>query len=91
MREEELHVSSLIVHVKPEKSTSLSHSIDAIHGAELVTITDQGKAIVVIEAPHQRVIMECIDQINALDGVLHTGLVYHEFEQSTQNESEEGQ
>lgn len=91
MKEEELHVSSLIIHVKPDKSTNLTTSIDAISGAELVTITDEGKAIVIIEASHQREIMECIDEINALDGVLHTGLVYHEFEKLTQNESEEVQ
>jgi len=35
--------------------------------------------------------MKCIDNINDIDGVVHTSLVYHEFEQSTQNNSEEGQ
>ena len=89
MKDEELHVSSLIVHVKPEKSSKLAISINALKNAELITVTEHGKAIVVIEAPHQREIMECIDHINELDGVLHTGLVYHEFEKSTQNDSEE--
>ncbi|TEW56074.1 sorbose reductase [Psychromonas sp. RZ22] len=89
MKVEELHVSSLIVHVKPEKSSSITNSINALKGAEMVTITEQGKAIVIIEAANQGQIMQCIDQINELDGVLHTGLVYHEFEKSTQNDSEE--
>ena len=89
MKEEELHVSSLIIHVKPEKSSSLTDGINAIHGAELVTITEHGKAIVIVEAANQGQIMKCIDQINELDGVVHTSLVYHEFEKSTQNDSEE--
>jgi len=89
MKDEELHVSSLIVHVKPEKTSRLTDGVNALQNAELITVTEQGKAIVVIEASHQREIMECIDHINGLDGVLHTGLVYHEFEKSTQNDSEE--
>ncbi|WP_166370091.1 chaperone NapD [Psychromonas sp. SA13A] len=89
MKEEELHVSSLIVHVKSEKILDLTNSINTMSRAELVTVTEHGKAIVIIEAANQRQIMECIDQINDIDGVVHTSLVYHEFEKSTQNNSEE--
>lgn len=91
MKAKELHISSLIVHVKPEKSTNLKDCISSLDGAELITLTEQGKGIVVIEASNQGEIMQCIDQINDLDGVMHTGLVYHEFEESTQNDSEEVQ
>ncbi|MEJ6121826.1 chaperone NapD [Vibrio sp. 2-Bac 85] len=89
MKEEELHVSSLIVHVKSEQILDLTNSIKTMSRAELVTVTEHGKAIVIIEAANQRQIMECIDQINDIDGVVHTSLVYHEFEKSTQNNSEE--
>ncbi|MEJ6077779.1 chaperone NapD [Vibrio sp. 1-Bac 57] len=89
MKEEELHVSSLIVHVKCEQILDLTNSIKTMSRAELVTVTEHGKAIVIIEAANQRQIMECIDQINDIDGVVHTSLVYHEFEKSTQNNSEE--
>ena len=91
MKEEELHVSSLIVHVKSEQILDLTNSIKTMSRAELVTVTEHGKAIVIIEAANQRQIMECIDQINDIDGVVHTSLVYHEFEKSTQNNSEETQ
>ncbi|MFT4836936.1 MAG: nitrate reductase NapD [Psychromonas sp.] len=80
MKTEELHVSSLIVHIRPEKRQEIEKSINLLDGAELITVSPIGKAVVVLEAPHQRVIMEVIDTINALDGVLSTGLVYHEFE-----------
>ncbi len=80
MKTEELHVSSLIVHLNPKKLREIESSINSLEGAELVTISPVGKAIVVLEAPNQRVIMEVIDKINALDGVINTGLVYHEFE-----------
>ncbi|MFT6985944.1 MAG: nitrate reductase NapD [Psychromonas sp.] len=80
MKDDELHISSLLVHVNPKKAAAITTSINLLSGAEVITISAQGKAIVVLEAPHQRVIMEVIDNINALDGVINTGLVYHEFE-----------
>ncbi|AGH81239.1 nitrate reductase accessory periplasmic protein NapD [Psychromonas sp. CNPT3] len=80
MQQAELHISSLIVHMRPHKSESIKKSINAFCGAEVVSISEQGKGIVLLESSHQREIMEVIDNINDLDGVLNTGLVYHEFE-----------
>ena len=80
MKPEELHVSSLIVHVNIKKVDNIRANINLLNGAEVITVSPQGKAIVVLEAPNQRVIMEVIDSINAIDGVINTGLVYHEFE-----------
>ncbi|MFT6925608.1 MAG: nitrate reductase NapD [Psychromonas sp.] len=80
MNSEELHISSLIVHIRPEKLQEIEISINLLDGAELITMSPIGKAVVVLEAPNQGVIMEVIDTINALDGVINTGLVYHEFE-----------
>lgn len=80
MKTEELHISSLIVHIRPDKLQQIEISINLLAGAELITMSPIGKAVVVLEAPNQRVIMEVIDKINSLDGVINTGLVYHEFE-----------
>lgn len=80
MTGEELHVSSLIVHINIAKSTTIELAINQLSGAEVITISEQGKAIVVLEASNQKQIMQVIDKINELDGVINTGLVYHEFE-----------
>lgn len=80
MKAEELHVSSLIVHVNIEKIDNIRANINLLSGAEVITVSPEGKAIVVLEAPSQKVIMQAIDSINAVDGVINTGLVYHEFE-----------
>ena len=80
MKPEELHVSSLIVHVNIKKAVAIETSINLLDGAEVITISPEGKAIVVLEAANQRIIMEVIDSINEIDGVINTGLVYHEFE-----------
>lgn len=80
MKPEELHVSSLIVHINIQKEDVIRKHIQLLKGAEVITISSQGKAIVVLEAPNQRIIMEVIDSINEIDGVINIGLVYHEFE-----------
>ena len=82
MKSEELHISSLIVHVNIKKVDMISVKINLLEGAEVITVSEQGKAIVVLEAPNQRIIMEVIDSINEIDGVINTGLVYHEFEKA---------
>lgn len=82
MKRDELHISSLIVHINAAKSAAIKKKINLLEGAEVVTISAQGKAIVLLEAPNQRVIMEVLDTINELDGVINTALVYHEFEKT---------
>ncbi|MCK5818247.1 MAG: chaperone NapD [Psychromonas sp.] len=80
MTETELHVSSLIVHINRNKADSIKASINLLVGAQVIIISPEGKAIVVLEASNQGQIMEVIDQINEFDGVINIGLVYHEFE-----------
>lgn len=88
MKDDELHISSLLVHVNPKKAAAITASINLLSGAQVITISPEGKAIVLLEAGHQRIIMQVIDNINALEGVINTGLVYHEFEKLTQQKSE---
>ncbi len=80
MTEKELHVSSLLVHVNKEKADAIESSINLLDGAEVIVISPEGKAVVVLEASNQGQIMEVIDKINEFDGVINIGLVYHEFE-----------
>jgi nitrate reductase NapD len=80
MKPEELHISSLLVHVNIKKVDAIRASINILNGAEVITVSPEGKAIVVLEAPNQGVIMDVIDSINEIEGVINTGLVYHEFE-----------
>jgi len=80
MRKEELHVSSLIVHINIKKSDSITEKINTQPGTEVISVSPEGKVIVVLEASNQGEIMKVIDAINTFDGVINTGLVYHEFE-----------
>ncbi|QSX28561.1 MULTISPECIES: chaperone NapD [Shewanella] len=75
----ELHVTSLIVQVKPGEMAAVRSQIMAMDNAEL-SVNNEAKLVVVVEGPHQKVLLQTIDAINALPGVLTATMVYHQSE-----------
>ncbi|MDP9941751.1 chaperone NapD [Ectopseudomonas alcaliphila] len=74
-----LHISSLLVHVRPELLSAVKTNLRQLEGLELHQESPQGKLVVVLETEHERHILARIEQINALPGVLNAALVYHEL------------
>ena len=87
---EELHVSSLVVHVRPEAAADAARSIAAMRGAEVHQRIAGGKLIVTLETGTTGDIMQHIERINDLPGVVTTALVYHHWEPVSEAESEAG-
>ncbi|ARS48270.1 chaperone NapD [Ectopseudomonas hydrolytica] len=73
------HISSLLVHVRPELLAAVKANLRQLEGLELHQESPQGKLVVVLETEHERHILARIEQINALPGVLNAALVYHEL------------
>lgn len=82
MNREEFHVSSLVVLTQPALRHRLAEQIGVLEGAEIHAVSDEGKLVVTLEGPSQRPIMDAIDAINALSGVLSAALIYHQFDES---------
>lgn len=76
----EVHISSLIVHVVPQHLETISQQILAIPNTEIPATSEEGKIIVVLETENQGYVTDAIDKINNLDHVLITFLVYHQIE-----------
>jgi nitrate reductase NapD len=76
----EVHISSLIVHVKPEALESTKERILALPNTEIHGESEEGKIIVVLETENQGFITDSIDKINNFDSVLSTALVFHQIE-----------
>ena len=74
-----LHISSLLVHVRPELLAAVKANLRQLDGLELHQESPEGKLVVVLEPEHERHILARIEQINALPGVLNAALVYHEL------------
>lgn len=79
MAEETVHIASLLIHIRPELLDAVKTNLRQLDGLELHQESPQGKLVVVLETEHERHILDRIDQINNLPGVLNAALVYHEL------------
>ncbi len=76
----EVHISSLVVHVLPQHLESVKAQIARCNNAEIYGDNPEGKIVVVLETENQGFITDTIDTINNLPNVLSTVLVYHQIE-----------
>ncbi|KPA52665.1 MULTISPECIES: chaperone NapD [Photobacterium] len=77
---QEVHISSLVVHVKPAYLQEIKQQILAMPNTEIPGDSEEGKIIVVLETANQGYVTDTIDKINNLENVLTTFLVYHQIE-----------
>ncbi|QIZ78852.1 chaperone NapD [Ferrimonas lipolytica] len=77
---EEVHISSLVVQVKPEHLDAIKAQITALANTEIHGESAEGKLVVVLETANQGFVTDTIDKINNLPNVLNTFLVYHQIE-----------
>ena len=75
---QESHISSFIVFCQAEKHQSVEAALNAQPDLEIHGSDKQGKFVVVTEAQHQGIILDRIDLITEIDGVINTSLVYHQ-------------
>ena len=73
----EIHSSSALVHVRPERTEEVAAQIAAQDGAEL-HLAEAGKIIVTLEDATSGAIADQLADIGRLAGVLAATLVYHE-------------
>lgn len=73
----ELHVTSLIVQVLPEKMSAVRQQIMQMGNADL-SVNNEVKLIVVLEGESQKSLLADIETINKIDGVLSASMVYHQ-------------
>jgi nitrate reductase NapD len=88
MDPQEVHISSLVVHAKPEYLATVKHYIEQLPGAEIHGESDKGKLVVVLETRNQGYITDVIEKIGDLEHVLNIALVYHHIEHLDSLENE---
>lgn len=87
---DELHISSVIVHARPERAAAIAAGIERLRGTEIHQRVAAGKLIVTLETATTDEIMDRLNAINDLPGVISTALVYHQWEPVSEAESEAG-
>ena len=88
MLSNEVHISSLVVHVAPEHLTATRGQIESFDNAEVYGDSPEGKIIVVLETENQGFVTKTIDAINDMPNVLNVALVYHEIDEEPHEVSE---
>jgi len=87
MDKQEVHISSMVVHVKPDNLQTVKTSIGQLPGAEIHGESESGKLVVVLETENQGYITDVIEKIGNIEYVLSTALVYHQIEQLDSSEN----
>ncbi|MDD2046640.1 chaperone NapD [Pseudomonas putida] len=77
--DEARHIASLVVLARPELFDAVKANLCLLDGLELHQQSSAGKLVVVLEAVDENQILQRIDQINNLPGVLNAALIYHEL------------
>ncbi|WP_327437731.1 chaperone NapD [Pseudomonas donghuensis] len=77
--DEALHIASLVVLARPELFEAVKANLRLLDNLELHQQSAAGKVVVVLEAVDEQQILQRIEQINSMPGVLNTALIYHEL------------
>lgn len=76
----EVHISSLVVLCRPEELETAVANIEAMPNTEVHATDATGKIIVVIESPSERKILDAVEDLEAISGVVSATLVYHQID-----------
>ncbi|MFS2127696.1 chaperone NapD [Pseudomonas sp. Pseusp97] len=77
-----IQIASLIVHSRPELLEAVKANLLRLPGLEVHQQSPQGKLVVVLEAAHEASILDNLNAIQNLPGVLNAVLIYHEIVES---------
>lgn len=82
-----VHISSLVVHVRPERCAAIRAAIGELEGAEVHAGTEDGKLVVVLETPSEAETLARIAAINDMQGTIAASLIYHEIDADSEETS----
>ena len=76
----ELHIASCIARVRPESVDMLVPPIEAITDAPIAARSSAGKLVILMEGASTGALLDQMDQIRDLPGVLNVEMVYQHAE-----------
>mgnify|MGYP001201201634 FL=1 len=80
MPQNEVHISSLVIHVVPEHMETVKAQISQLDAAEIYGDSPEGKIVVVLETQTHGFITDVIEKITNFAHVVSTVMVYHQIE-----------
>ncbi|MDU4254620.1 chaperone NapD [Pseudomonas sp.] len=80
-----VQIASLIIHTRPELLEAVKANLMRLPNLEVHQQSAQGKLVVVLEAEHEASILDNLNAIQNLPGVLNAVLIYHEIVESPES------
>lgn len=80
-----VQIASLIIHTRPELLEAVKANLMRLPNLEVHQQSAQGKLVVVLEAEHEASILDNLNAIQNLPGVLNAVLIYHEIVDSPES------
>lgn len=84
----ELHIASCVAYARPEAVEGIAGAIRATGLAEVPRHDAKGRLVVLIERPSAAEVLDVIDAIRALPGVLAVHLAYQHAEPEAEMQEE---
>lgn len=76
--QESINLVSMVMMTRPERLTGFKELIASVDGAEIHVASAEGKLVVTVEADDQRSLLQRIEVLQNLDGLVSSNLVYHQ-------------
>ena len=76
-----MSITGLVIHAAPQNCASVQTAIEALDGAEVHKVTDDGRLVVTVDNPDDGKAAQVFDSFRTIAGVLSTSLVYTHFEE----------
>ena len=76
----EVHIASFVAYARPEAAEGVARAIAATGLAEVARRDERGRLVVLVEAPSSARVLDAMDALRALDGVLAVHLAYQHAE-----------
>lgn len=76
-----MSITGLVVHAAPKRVASVQAAIEALGGAEVHKVTEDGRLVVTVDNPDDGKAVQVFEAFRTIEGVLSTSLVYTHFEE----------
>jgi nitrate reductase NapD len=74
------HISSLVVRARPDRLDAVVRRIGALRTAEVALSDPSGKIVVTLETRDQNEIVDAMNAMQRISGVVSVALAYHQTE-----------
>ncbi|EKV29472.1 hypothetical protein C882_0294 [Caenispirillum salinarum AK4] len=75
-----VHISSAIIHAQPHTADAVCERITRTMPGVEIPVAEGGKLVATLETETEHAIVERLDAIALMDGVMSVSLIYHHFE-----------